>query len=127
MAIKLTPQQKHIGAALVQASQQLAGAKRLGTVGGTLAQNISATCQATARRKIADLVDLAAKYTPSIAKDEAPEGDRALLEYVGVSRGQLPAILKALGASDYDIKQAVADPAEALRLLAQFAKERRTA
>lgn len=66
--MKLSPQQMHVGKALVQASQQLAGAKRLGTVGGTLAQNISATCQATARRKIADLVELADKYTPGASK-----------------------------------------------------------
>lgn len=64
--MKLTPQQKHIGAALVQASQQLASAKRIGTVGGHLAQNISAICQATARRKIADLVNLADRYTGSV-------------------------------------------------------------
>lgn len=73
--MKLTPQQKHIGKQLVDASQQLAQAKRLGNAGGTLAQGISADLQAAARRKVANLVDLAEKYhggKPAIAKDEAP-------------------------------------------------------
>lgn len=34
--MKLTPQQQHIGKQLVDASQQLAQAKRLGNAGGTL-------------------------------------------------------------------------------------------
>ena len=73
--MKLTPQQQHIGKQLVDASQQLAQAKRLGNAGGTLAQGISADLQAAARRKVANLVDLAEKYhggKPAIAKDEAP-------------------------------------------------------
>jgi len=73
--MKLTPQQQHIGKQLVDASQQLAQAKRLGNAGGTLAQGISADLQAAARRKVANLVDLAEKYhkgKPAIAKDEQP-------------------------------------------------------
>ena len=70
-----TWQQKKIGRDLVAASEQLAQAKRIGNAGGTLAQGISADLQAAARRKVANLVDLAAKYhssKPTIAKDEAP-------------------------------------------------------
>ena len=70
-----TWQQKKIGRDLVAASEQLAQAKRLGNAGGTLAQGISDDLQAAARRKVANLVDLAAKYhsgKPAIAKDEAP-------------------------------------------------------
>lgn len=70
-----TWQQKKIGRDLVAASEQLAQAKRLGNAGGTLAQGISADLQAAARRKVANLVDLAEKYhggKPVIAKDEAP-------------------------------------------------------
>ena len=70
-----TWQQKKIGRDLVAASEQLAQAKRLGNAGGTLAQGISADLQAAARRKVANLVDLAEKYhggKPAIAKDEAP-------------------------------------------------------
>ena len=70
-----TWQQKKIGRDLVAASEQLAQAKRIGNAGGTLAQGISADLQAAARRKVANLVDLAEKYhggKPAIAKDEAP-------------------------------------------------------
>lgn len=70
-----TWQQKKIGRDLVAASEQLAQAKRIGNAGGTLAQGISADLQAAARRKVANLVDLAEKYhgsKPTIAKDEAP-------------------------------------------------------
>jgi len=70
-----TWQQKKIGRDLVAASEQLAQAKRLGNAGGTLAQGISDDLQAAARRKVANLVDLAEKYhggKPAIAKDEAP-------------------------------------------------------
>lgn len=73
--MKLTPQQKHIGKQLVDASQQLQRAKSFGNIGGPLAQGISADLQAAARRKVANLVDLAEKYhssKPTIAKDEAP-------------------------------------------------------
>lgn len=55
-------QQKKIGADLVAAAERLAQAKRFGAVGGPLAQSVSAGLQATERRKIADLVDLADKY-----------------------------------------------------------------
>lgn len=70
-----TWQQKKIGRDLVAASEQLAQAKRIGNAGGTLAQGISADLQAAARRKVANLVDLAEKYhgsKPAIAKDESP-------------------------------------------------------
>ncbi|PKO35108.1 MAG: hypothetical protein CVU34_02005 [Betaproteobacteria bacterium HGW-Betaproteobacteria-7] len=70
-----TWQQKKIGRDLVAASEQLAQAKRIGNAGGALAQGISADLQAAARRKVANLVDLAAQYhssKPTIAKDEAP-------------------------------------------------------
>ena len=70
-----TWQQKKIGRDLVAASEQLAQAKRIGNIGGTLAQGISADLQAAARRKVANLVDLAEKYhsgKPAVAKDEAP-------------------------------------------------------
>lgn len=68
-----TWQQKKIGADLVAASQQLAQAKRLGTVGGPLAKNLAAGMEAEARRRVKDLSDLAQKYVakPKIAKDEA--------------------------------------------------------
>lgn len=68
-----TWQQKKIGADLVSASQQLAQAKRLGTVGGPLARNLAAGMEAEARRRVKDLSDLAQKYVgkPVIAKDEA--------------------------------------------------------
>lgn len=55
-------QQKKIGNDLVAAAERLARAKRIGTVGGPLAQRLSADLQAAERRKIADLVDLADKY-----------------------------------------------------------------
>lgn len=69
-----TWQQKKIGQDLVAASQQLAQAKRVGTVGGPLAKSLAAGMEAEARRKVKDLVDLAEKYhggKPKIAKDEA--------------------------------------------------------
>lgn len=70
-----TWQQKKIGQDLVAASQQLAQAKRLGTVGGPLAKSLGVSMEAEARRKVKDLVDLAVKYhggKPVIAKDEEP-------------------------------------------------------
>lgn len=72
--MKPTWQQKKIGADLVAASQQLAQAKRVGAVGGPLAKSLAASMEADARRKVANLVDLAEKYhsgKPAIAKDEA--------------------------------------------------------
>lgn len=69
-----TWQQKKIGQDLVAASQQLAQAKRLGTVGGPLAKSLAAGMEAEARRRVKDLSDLAVKYhggKPAIAKDEA--------------------------------------------------------
>ena len=69
-----TWQQKKIGQDLVAASQQLAQAKRVGTVGGPLAKSLAAGMEAEARRKVKDLVDLAEKYhggKPTLAKDEA--------------------------------------------------------
>lgn len=69
-----TWQQKKIGQDLVAASQQLAQAKRVGTVGGPLAKSLGASMEADARRRVKDLVDLAVKYhggKPTIAKDEA--------------------------------------------------------
>ena len=69
-----TWQQKKIGQDLVAASQQLAQAKRLGTVGGPLAKSLAAGMEAEARRRVKDLSDLAVKYhggKPVIAKDEA--------------------------------------------------------
>jgi hypothetical protein len=121
--MKLSPQQAHIGRQLVEASEQLARAKRFENLPGKLAAGISADMQMTARRRIADLIDWSAKY-PAIAKDEDHSGDWSTLEFVGVSRAQLPVILKALGASEFEIKQALVDPAGAMRLLAQFAKQR---
>lgn len=70
-----TWQQKKIGQDLVAASQQLAQAKRLGTVGGPLAKSLAAGMEAEARRRVKDLSDLAVKYhsgKPAIAKDEQP-------------------------------------------------------
>lgn len=69
-----TWQQKKIGADLMSASQQLAQAKRLGTVGGPLAKSLAAGMEAEARRRVKDLSDLAQKYVgkPVIAKDEEP-------------------------------------------------------
>lgn len=70
-----TWQQKKIGADLVAASQQLATAKRIGSIGGPLAKSIGAGMEAEARRRVKDLSDLAVKYhsgKPAIAKDEEP-------------------------------------------------------
>lgn len=70
-----TWKQKKIGQDLVAASQQLAQAKRLGTVGGPLAKGLAAGMEAEARRRVKDLSDLAVKYhggKPTIAKDEEP-------------------------------------------------------
>ena len=69
-----TWQQKKIGADLVAASQQLAQAKRIGSIGGPLAKSMGAGIEAEARRRVKDLSDLAQKYVgkPVIAKDEEP-------------------------------------------------------
>lgn len=70
-----TWQQKKIGRDLVAASEQLAQAKRIGNAGGALAKSLAAGMEADARRKVANLVDMAVKYhsdKPVIAKDESP-------------------------------------------------------
>ncbi|MDP1925642.1 MAG: hypothetical protein Q8K57_12785 [Thiobacillus sp.] len=124
--MKLTPQQQIIGRRLVEAADQLAHAKRIGNLPGNLARAISQDIQTRTRLKVADLIVMADKHVPSalkIAKDKAPGGEWSTLEFVGVTREQLPVILKALGASDFDIKEAVGDPAVAFRLLATLAKE----
>jgi hypothetical protein len=124
--VKPTPQQQHIGRQLIEAAQQLEQAKRFGKVGGSLALAISASTQSTARRKIADLVRLASKYTPGMAKDEAPPGgDWSPIEAFGLSRDQLPEILESLGVTSYDINLAMADAAVAFDLLVQIATQRR--
>ncbi|MHB1215472.1 MAG: hypothetical protein ACYCY9_10830 [Thiobacillus sp.] len=127
--MKLSPQQQHIGRQMIEAAQQLEQAKRIGNVGGPLALAISASSQSTARRKLADLVRLSAKHAPriAIAKDEAPSGDWSTIEAFGISQQKLPAILEELGASDFDIKRAMIDPAAAYALLIELAKLRRAA
>lgn len=127
--MKLTPQQQHIGRQMIEAAQQLEQAKRIGNVGGPLALAISASSQSAARRKIAELVKLSAKHGPriAIAKDAAPAGDWAPLAAFGITEQELPAILKALGASDFDITRAMADPGAAYELLIELAKQRRAA
>lgn len=126
--MKTTPQQKIIGRELLAASQQLAEAKRIGNAPGALAQGISAALQSTARRKVADLIDLAAKYTPStmmIAKDQDSTGDWGPIEAFGLSREQLPAIFKNAGLSEYEINLAIGDAAVAFNVLAQIGKIKR--
>ena len=94
-----TWQQKKIGRDLVAASEQLAQAKRIGNAGGTLAQGISADLQAAARRKVANLVDLAAKYhssKPTIAKDEAPAVTWAEISAASPVSGKFSAALSKL-------------------------------
>jgi len=127
--MKLTPQQQHIGRQMIEAAQQLEQAKRIGNVGGPLALAISASSQSTARRKMVDLVKLAAKHTPGIAmaKDAAPAGDWTPLAAFGITEQELPAILAALGASEFDITRAMADPGAAYDLLIELAKLRRAA
>lgn len=127
--MKLTPQQQHLGHQLIEAAQQLEQAKRIGNVGGPLALAISASTQSTARRKIVDLVKLTAKHAPriAIAKDAAPAGDWMPLTAFGITEQELPAILKAPGASDFDVTRAMVDPAAAYDLLIELAKQRRAA
>lgn len=122
--MKITPAQQIIGRQLLAASQQHAEAKRLGKIPGNLAQGIAASLQSEARRKVADLVNLSAKYP--IAKDDAPGSDWSLIAAFGLSREQLPPLFKSYGLSDFDIKNAMADAAVAFDLLTQIAKQRST-
>lgn len=115
--MKSTWQQKKIGADLVAASQQLAQAKRLGTVGGPLAKNLAASMEADARRKVANLVDLAEKYhggKPAIAKDEAP----------AVTWAEISAAALRLTDEDWD---RFTNPREILDRLIEIAEQTRSA
>lgn len=58
----ITWQQKKIGEDLIAAATRLKIAKNLGKVPGSLAQGLSAEMQASERRRIAHLIDMADKY-----------------------------------------------------------------